>query len=121
MEDEEETTNLAARVLKLKEQIQGMYQQVGELTGSSEVSKGEGSVGWTREAAVDEWQRWNGARWITIEQQNLNSRRRKISVRLRRMITREQNGMTNLVRELRSDFKHVDTHCIGEGIRLTLQ
>ena len=67
------------------------------------------------------------------------------------MITREQNGMTNLVRELRSDFKaeveettkrhlipfseddefmkeeelntddHVDKHCIGEGIRLTLQ
>ena len=89
---------------------------------------------------------------IKVEQQNFNSRqRRKISRGLRRMITREQNGMTNLLRELRKEIRaeveeatkrhlsafskddelvkdeelntddHVDKQRIGDRIRLILQ
>ena len=67
---------MAARVLKLEEQIKG----IGEMIGSNEVSMDEGSAGWRREGDGDEWQKWHGAFWIRVEQQNLNSRQRmKIS------------------------------------------
>ena len=66
----------------------------------------EGNLGCRRETDGEEWQRWNGSWWIRVEQQNLNSRqRRKISRSLRRMITREQNGMANLLKELRNEIR----------------
>ena len=79
---------------------------MGEVIDSSEASMDEGTAGRRRECDGDAWQRWNGAWWIRVEQPNLNSRqRRKISRGRRRMITPEQNGMTNLLRELRDEIK----------------
>ena len=79
---------------------------MGEMLGSGETSMVDGSVGWRREDDGDEWQRWNGTWWLSVEQQNLNSRqRRKISRRLRRMITREPKWMASLLRELRNGIK----------------
>ena len=59
-----------------------------------------------REGHEDEWKRWNGSWWIKVEQQNFNStQRRKISRGLWRIMTREQNEMTNLLRELRNEMR----------------
>ena len=45
--------------------------------------------------------RWDGNWWIRVEQQDLNSRkRRNISRGLRRMIIWEKNGKASLLREL---------------------
>ena len=90
----------------LEEQIRGIYYKMGEMMGSDEASMDEGNLGCRRETDGEEWQRWNGSWWIRVEQQNLNSRqRRKISRGLRRMITREQNGMANLLKELRNEIR----------------
>ena len=74
-EDEGEIINLEPKIMmKLEKQIQGMYQKMGEVIGPSEASMEEGSARWMRERDGDDWQRWNGAWWIKVEQQNLNSR-----------------------------------------------
>ena len=46
--------------------------------------------------------RWDGNWWIRIEQQDLNSRKKKISRCLLVMIIREQNGMLSLLRKSRN-------------------
>ena len=103
---EQGVTNLETRVKMLEEQIRGIYYKMGEMMGSDEASMDEGNLGCRRETDGEEWQRWNGSWWIRVEQQNLNSRqRRKISRGLRRMITREQNGMANLLKELRNEIR----------------
>ena len=80
-----------------------MYHKMGEMMWFSETSVDEGSAVWRREDDGDEWQRWNGNWSIWVGQQDFISRhRRKISMGLRRMIIREQNGMASLLRELRN-------------------
>ena len=57
---------------------------------------------WRYEVYGDEWQRSEGSWWIRVNQDDLNSRkRRNISRNLRKMIDREKNGMARLLQELK--------------------
>ena len=72
--DKEETENLSARFQNFEEHVQGMHQPMGEMMGSNETSMGEGSASRKREGEEEDRQKWIGAWWIQVEQQNLNSR-----------------------------------------------
>ena len=77
-----------------------------EGTSFTGASMEEESASWIREGAGGEWQRWKGAWWVKVEQQNLNSRqRRQISRGLRRLIERGQGEMIGLMEELKNDVR----------------
>ena len=54
--------------------------------------------------------------WIRVDQDGLNSRRRrKISRGLRRLVNRERNGMARLLQELRRGIRaEINEHEFGE-------
>ena len=92
-EDRRRTDNLAARVQKLEEQVRGMHQKMWEAMSFTGVATEEESASWRRDGAGGEWQRWHGAWWVKVGQQNLNSRqRRQISGGLQRLTAREQRS-----------------------------
>ena len=79
-EDTKRTDNLVARVQNLEEQMRWMHRKMWDATSFTVASTKEESVSWRREGAGGEWQRWKGAWWVKVEQQNLNStQKRQIS------------------------------------------
>ena len=76
-EDKRETDKLAVRAQRLEEQMGRVRQRMSEAVGSNEASM--------KERRGEERQRWKGALWVKVVQQNLNCRRRwRISGGLRR-------------------------------------
>ena len=91
---------LETRVTKLEEQTKWMYDRM--TAAAAESSTWNRGIPWRYEDNGDKWQRWEGSWWISVNQDDLNSRqRRKISINLRKMIDREKNGMTRLLQELK--------------------
>ena len=76
-EDAERSDNLVARVQKLEEQMRWMHQKTWEATSFTGAPTEEECVSWRGDGAGGEWQRWNGAWWVKVGQQNLNSRQRR--------------------------------------------
>ena len=105
-EDRKRTDDLVARVQKLEEQMRWMHQKVWETTSFTVAFTEDESASWRREGAGGEWQRWKGAWWIKVEQQNLNSRqRRQISRGLRRLTARGREETIGVLEELKDEIR----------------
>ena len=105
-EDAERSDKLVARVQKLEEQMRWMHHKMLEATSFTGAFTENESASWRREGAGGEWQRWKGAWWVKVEQQNLNSRqRRQISRGLRRLIARGREETIGVLEELKHEIR----------------
>ena len=83
-----------------------MHRKMWDATSFTLASTEEESVSWRREGAGGEGQRWKGAWWVKVEQQNLNSRqRRQIARGLLRLIARGQEEMIGVLEELKDEIR----------------
>ena len=96
---EHETEKLNERVWKLEERTEEWsWRGHG---GTSAVR--EGGYDGRRDGEWGGWTQWDGEWWIRVGRSNLNSRqRRRVSRDLRRLIAREQNEVSKILRELKS-------------------
>ena len=107
---ERETEKLNERVRKIEERMEE-WSWRGQ--GVSSVREGGEGTNWGYDGRRDgewgewaqwdgEWAQWDGDWWIRVGRSNLNSRqRRRVSRDLRRLMSREQNEVLKILRELK--------------------
>ena len=102
-DEESNEDKLETLVMRLEEQTKWMYDR---MTAAAEPNTWNRGIPWRYADEGDEWQRWEGSWWIRVNQDDLNSRRRrKISRGLKKMIDREKNGMARLLQELEEGYQ----------------
>ena len=65
---------LQARIVKLEEQTKWMYDK---MMAAAEPNTWDKGIPWRHEDEGDEWRKWEGSWWIRVNQDDLNSRKRR--------------------------------------------
>ena len=112
------TYHRGCEVRRLNDRIRRIEDRIGEWNrGQQNVDRARGesdSADWKHDGwrnggwggwhqSDGDWAQWDGDWWIKVGKLNLNSRqKRRISRDLQRMITREENEILRILRELRN-------------------